>query len=56
MLDVAVAEGGTDHELENEEHSADPAGLIWRRIRESSGLSDEEESLQEAGFWGPPWL
>lgn len=40
-----------------EDRSADQAAQAWRRLREDSGLGDEEaDSLYEAGIWGPPWL
>ena len=38
-------------------HSVDQAALVWKHMRENSGLSDEADSLyDETGLMGPPWL
>lgn len=52
-MDIGLGAG-----LETESvHSVDRAALVWKHMRENSGLSDEVNSLyEESGLWGPPWL
>jgi len=58
---IEAGEEGDDMSSKNADlesvHSVDKAALVWKHMREDSGLSDEADSLyDETGLWGPPWM